>query len=134
MQENTKNKRKSGVELLKIIGIFLIVISHVIQTLGSDKLAIVGFNDYFLNVGLPSSNPQHFILGMLSYSGALGNAIFATCSFWYLQDKKQTNVQKMFRMLLEIWVISITWLLVTVIFTDINLTSDYIIKSIFPLN
>lgn len=127
-----KSNRATGLELLKFIGIFLIVICHVVSTLGSDKLQLIGYNDYFLNIALPSKNIQHFILGMLSYSGILGNAIFLISSIWFLLDKEKTNGQKIFRMVCEIWFISVVWLLVTICFTDINLTKDYIKQSLMP--
>ena len=127
-----KSNRVTGLELLKFIGIFLIVICHVVSTLGSDKLQLIGYNDYFLNIALPTKNIQHFVLGMLTYSGILGNAIFLISSIWFLLDKEKTNGQKIFRMVCEIWFISVVWLLVTICFTNINLTKDYIKQSLMP--
>lgn len=60
---STNNKRESGVELFRIIGIFLIVVSHVIHTLESDFSSLVGFNDYYVNISKPTFNIQVLFCG-----------------------------------------------------------------------
>ena len=127
---NTNNQRlnrESGVELLKVIGILLVVLSHVIQTLttgdASWAIAIKG-------VGI--TDISTFIIAVLRYSGALGNYIFFTCSAWYLLDKEKTNYQKVMRMLLDIFVISMAWLIPMLIFKGNELTTEDIVRSIFP--
>ena len=97
--------RESGPELFKIIGILLVVISHVVQTLESNFGYLVGFSDYVLIFGKPTKDIQILIISFLRYSGALGNAIFFISSAWYLLDKTKTNIQKVFRMVIEIFVI-----------------------------
>lgn len=127
------NVRNSGIELLKIIGILLIVISHVTQTIGSDFSSILGFNDYYVNLGQATSSMQTFFLIILRYSGTLGNTIFFVCSSWFLVEKKETNINKIWKMLLDVFVISIIWLFAMLIFykpSDIGM--KLIIKSIFP--
>lgn len=124
--------RESGPELFKIIGILLVVISHVVQTLESNFGYLVGFSDYVLIFGKPTEDIQILIISFLRYSGALGNAIFFISSAWYLLDKTKTNIQKVFRMVIEIFVISVLWLVITVIFTDFELNETYIKKSFFP--
>lgn len=129
---STNNKRESGVELFRIIGIFLIVVSHVIQTLESDFSSLVGFNDYYVNISQPTFNIQVLFCGILRYSGVVGNSMFFICSAWYLIDKKQTNVKKVFRMLGEIWFISILWLITTLLFTNFELSQEHIVFSFTP--
>ena len=124
--------RTSGVELLKVIAIFLVMLCHVVSTLGTNAIDIVGFNDYFINIALPSKNVQHVVLGIACYSGIMGNALFFISSAWYLLDKKKTNVQKIFRMFCEIFIISLFWLIVTLLFTNFKLSDWYIRLSLMP--
>lgn len=45
--------RDSGIELLKIIAMFFIVISHVVQTLGT-TLTSISYHDYVLDYSIPT--------------------------------------------------------------------------------
>ena len=56
--------RESGIELLKIFGILLVVLSHVVQTLGD-----------YVNISYASKNPTVLALGVIRLSGNLGNII-----------------------------------------------------------
>ena len=78
-EEIIKNKsRNSGIEILKIIAIILIVISHVTQTLYSNNP--IFSNEYVLEVRYSSKNIQHLILAWFSTFGAHGNLIFFVSS------------------------------------------------------
>lgn len=126
------NTRESGTELFKVIGILLVVISHVVQTLGSNFSYLIGFSDYCISLGAPTTDIQLIIVYLLRYSGALGNAFFFVASAWYLLDKTKTNTQKVLRMIVEIFLISVLWLGVTAAFTNFKLSDDHIKKSFFP--
>ena len=54
-------KRNSSVELLKIIAIFGIIISHVVQTL-AEISPFSNYSDYVLNIYQTTSNPLLFLL------------------------------------------------------------------------
>ena len=84
----SKPLRQSGVELLKIIGIILVIIRHVVQTLTT------GSAEWVIDIYKGIRDPITFIVAFLRYSGALGNILFFTCSAWYLLDKEKTNYQK----------------------------------------
>lgn len=90
--ENKKWLRNSGVEILKIIAIFLIVISHVTQTLYTINPAFP--SDYVLEVKYASKNIQHLILTWFSTFGSQGNLIFLVSSAWFLLDSKKNNSKK----------------------------------------
>lgn len=68
-------ERNSAIELLKIIGIILIVMSHVAQTI-SYKNPYIPIYNYVIDLTHATSNIQHLILSMLRYGGAIGNTIF----------------------------------------------------------
>lgn len=70
-----KHERLSGIELLKIISIGLIVISHVTQTLGQVNESI-NYQDYVILLGNASEDIQVIILNIFREVGFLGNNIF----------------------------------------------------------
>lgn len=88
LTNHTPKVRNSSIELLKIIGIILIVMSHVIQTLSSSN-SMVGIQDYILNISIATTNIQYLILAMLQSSGSFGNTIFFVCSdgFYWIAVK-----------------------------------------------
>ena len=124
-------KRNSSIEFLKNIGIILIVISHVVQTLHSSNDYIT-MKDYILDISQSTTNIQHLILAFLRYSGALGNNIFFICSAWFLLDSSKVNKKKILHMLMDVWVISITILIIVCIIRGGDVSSDLILKQFFP--
>ena len=87
------NMRDSGIELLKVIAILLIVISHVVQTLSSEN-PLIGYSDYILDLSCATKEMQLVILMIMRHFGALGNSIFFICSTWFLLDSKIVSVKK----------------------------------------
>ena len=120
--------RQSGVELLKIFGILLVVLSHVVQTLESNY---EGFS-YALDFYSPTLNPTLLTLAVLRYSGNLGNTIFFICSAWFLTNSKRTTFQKILRIIGDVWVISMLWLL-TAWLTKTPLNEKQLLLSFFPI-
>lgn len=124
-------KRESGVELLKIIGIFLIIISHVTQTLYTQ-------NNYFelnyvLEVKYATKNIQNILLAWFSVFGAQGNLIFFVSSAWFLLESKKIDELKIVKLLSDVWLINICILFVFLLGSWYNLAIKDIIKSIFPI-
>lgn len=127
----TLTDRKSGVELLKIVAIFLIVVNHVTQTLGTENLD-VSFQDYVIPLGNATTDIQVLILMLLRQTGALGNTIFFTCSAWFLVGKTNSARKKAFSLLSTVWVISILILCLYLFFYPSCLTAEDLIKQILP--
>ena len=94
---NSANKkmRFSGVELLRIIAIFLICLCHAIQT-------SMNFVDYS-----PSLNFTKMLLQILFVSGQIGNVLFIICSAYFLVDSKKTKAEKAINLLFDSTLISI---------------------------
>lgn len=126
-----ENNRNSSIELIKIIAIFLIVINHVIQTIGTEN-SFIFYHDYVINLNVATTNIQQLILSILRYSGTIGNTIFFACSAWFMIDSKKFNVKKWFHLLFEVWVISIVILAITYINRSGNIDVGIIIKSMLP--
>ena len=120
--DNTKEKdssiRFSGEELLKLFAIFLICISHTIQT--AEK---------FLDFSNISS--AIVILKLFTHSGQIGNLIFITCSSFYLVDKSKTKAQKVIKMLMDSVIISIT-IFVFLLILNYRFSAFEIARQFFP--
>lgn len=125
------NMRESGIELLKIIAIILIVVSHVIQTLRNENQFIT-YSDYVLDLSTATTDIRNFVLILFSHFGALGNNIFFVCSAWFLLQSSRWNKKKWSYMLLEVWIISIIILILTLILRGGDISTKIIIKSMFP--
>lgn len=127
--KNIKN-RESGIELLKIIGIFLIIISHVTQTLYTQNN---NFDlDYVLEIKYATENIKGLLLAWFSSFGVQGNIIFFVCSAWFLLESQKINEIKIVKLLTDVWFINICILFVFLLGSWYNLAIKDIIKSIFP--
>lgn len=90
--------RESGIELVKIIAIFLIIISHVTQTLFNEMFFNkLQFNDGYYDMAA-TTNTDVFVLMIFRYFGALGNLIFIISSSYFL-----SNIEKAIRKKLLNW-------------------------------
>lgn len=87
--------RDSGIEALKIVAIFFIVISHVVQTLTCSNIFIIN-NDYVLNSSQATTNIQKIILVYFRHFGILGNTIFFTASAWFLLESYHFSAKNIF--------------------------------------
>ena len=123
--------RNSSIELLKIIGIVLIVICHVLQTLNNPN-ALVDGKDYVLEISTATKNIQQLLLAMLMSSGALGNTIFFICSAWFLLDSDKVSKRKILHILLDVWAVSLLIFVIVYILRDGNIEFNMIIKQILP--
>lgn len=111
-------ERNSGVELLRIIAILLICISHAVQT-----------SEQFLDYS--SLSFEILLLKTLRYSGQIGNILFVICSSWFLLDSKGVKIEKALKLLLDSMLISIVVFLGFVI-SGQNFTFKEIIRQILP--
>lgn len=125
--------RESGIELLKIISIFLIVISHVCQSLYNQYFFEYGLSNGFLDLNEVTTNFQTLVLVFFRHFGALGNMIFIICSSWFLIGKKKVNKNKIFKLVIDVFVISIIYLGIFYSFNGFfNLKWIHIKRSFFP--
>ncbi len=122
-----RQTRKSGIELLKIFAVFLIVISHVVQTLG----ALDGV--YQLRLSLATTDMSRLMLAALRYSGVLGNSIFFVCSAWFLVDAKKWNLRKLLYLWSQVWSVSALILLIVLVLGDVPLRKGILFESLLPV-
>lgn len=100
------NKRNSSIELLKVFAILLIIAFHFIQTftLGNPEFPNT---EYLIDNYSPTTDVYRFILILMSGFGAVGNMIFFVCSAWFLLDSDRFNKRKEFRLISDVWIISV---------------------------
>lgn len=130
-EQKNGTERNSGIELLKIFAIFLVVVSHVTQTL-TDLNVYIPFQDYVVNLSRATTDIQQLILTMLRYSGMLGNSLFFICSAWFMVDSKTNNKRKILQMLVDIWIISIGILVIVLVLRGGHISGKLFLKQLFP--
>jgi surface polysaccharide O-acyltransferase-like enzyme len=119
-----RKERNSSVELLKVITIFLIVISHSMPRYGTGD-TVIDFNN-------ASSEFDNFLMLIESYFGQIGNAIFITCSSWFLLDSNQTSSRKIKNIVLDTFFFSIVCCF-CFIAGGFHIGLKTIIRQIFPI-
>lgn len=134
MFSSVKKERQSGIELLKIIAIFLIVVSHVSQSLFVDGMSTIGVNDYYIDLSLPTLSLLRFLLSLSRYGGTLGNTLFIGCTCWFLWGQKKWKFKKLIQMYLNTYIISMIFLLITSLaFGYSNLDKTMVFHSFLPV-
>lgn len=131
MEKQSEVNRNCGIEMLKIISIFLIIISHVVMTIRL-KNQFVSYDDYIFDFSYVSKGMSGIILAIFQHFGSLGNTIFFVCSSWFLLEKDTVSKNKWIKMFLEIWTISCAILLIMLIYTGGRINNKLIIKSLLP--
>lgn len=126
------NVRQSGIEAVKLFAMFIIVISHVTQTLWHEN-SVVPSTDYIMDITYATRDIQQFFVSCLSMLGGYGDTIFFACSAWFLvKDKKKLNVKKMFDIMSDVWLINIIILAVFLVGGWFVLPKKLIVDSLFP--
>ena len=131
-QSQLTDKRNSSIELLKLFAIFMIVINHVVQSLHCPNEYMMN-QDYVLDITVATTNIQHLILALFRHCGVLGNMIFFACSAWFLLDRGHASKKKILQLILDVWVISVTILVVVFILRRGNIGMKMIVKQILPI-
>ncbi len=129
--DNSKIQRNSAVELLKIIAMFLIVISHVAQTLGSPHPELSYPAECFFDSMHTARDFQHFLILVFRYFGAFGNNLFFICSAWFLCGSRKNRTQRIFQILADVWLLSVLSLSVAFA-AGLKVPLKEIVKLLFP--
>lgn len=119
-------QRKSSIELLRIIAILLIVLSHS-NPYYADRSLIS-----YINLDSPTTNINVLVVIIFRALGQVGNVIFIICSAWFLIDSKKVKINKVLAIFLDLTIISIIFL---VVFVGINgkINEYYFNLSAFPM-
>lgn len=131
-----KNQRKSGVELLKIIAIVFIVISHISQTIVKFRFNDVLSTNVFMEFNDSFTFEEQIVLFTRTF-GVIGNMIFFICSSFFLCENNSFRIKQTSKICFDTWLIS--WLLLAIylifnICTSLTINEFAIIRSLFPFN
>ncbi len=121
-----KKKRQSNLELLKIISMFLIVLSHSVPIYGSGGAA--GFVDIYSS----SFSLRNLGIYGFRYLAQIGCVVFFICSAWFLLDSKRVKGQKIISLLLDTLFFSLLYFAIYLL-SGTKMTITFIKQSFFPM-
>ena len=127
MEKGVENKtiRNSSIEFLKIISLVLIVLSHAVPFYGDKNLIS------YINLNLATNDISRFILIVFRNLGYIGNIIFVMCSAYFLINKKQVKIKKVFYIVFDCLTISLIYLCINLFINDISIKD--VMKQFFPI-
>lgn len=126
--------RMSGIELLKIVAIFIIVFSHVAQTAVTFSNNDLYSTDVFLS-SVASNSINQIILFFRNF-GSLGNIIFIVCSAFFLCSSNKTRLEQTIKIAFDTWIISYFMLFFVFAISvkmPFEIPTDKLLNALFPL-
>ena len=129
-RQTDRQTRNGGIELLKVIAMFLIVVHHMTNSIWKD-VQYIPFNDFALDLNQATTNIQQLMMSVCAYTGMFGNTVFFICSAWFLLDKKEGNLKKSLYFFADIWAVSVMMLVVVLLLRG-GIDLKLLIKSLFP--
>ena len=124
-------ERNSSIELLKLISIFVIIVSHCLKTLYSEG-EYVDFFEYQIDLNRVTTNIQQFIMSFLTLGGMFGNSAFFICSAWFLLDSSSAKIKKVIQFVLDVWLVSIIFLICIYFLRDGDIDRKLMVCQLFP--
>ncbi len=118
-------QRNSSIEMLRIIAMFMILMSHFIGHNGYDVLK------------LPLGPERIFFQLVMRSGGAIGVVIFFSISAWFFLDKEQTiksNLKRVWIMERELLFWSLILVTFYLVFDRADLSMKLMVKSVMPLS
>lgn len=120
-----KTKRNSSIELMKVIAILMIILSHSMPD-GDGSLGAS-----YIDIDTVTTDWQLLLAGLFKNMGQIGNDIFLVASCWFLVDSKQAKRSKLAGFLADSWFCSILMLIVFLAL-GYSFSLKYIVKQFFP--
>lgn len=124
LEKNTQ--RNSSIELLKLISLILIIISHSVPFGGVQY-------DGYIDLNLASNSMDNIILILFRYFGSLGNCIFIVCSSWFLVDSVRVNKSKIVDIVFDSIVLTFLTFIMFKFIGHYSFEKKELIKMLFPI-
>ncbi|MBE5883691.1 MAG: acyltransferase [Lachnospiraceae bacterium] len=121
----SKQSRLSGIELLKLIAMLLIVISHSAPYYGDV------YAESYVNLRVATTNVQNLLLIFFVYLGQVGNCIFLVCSTFFMLEQDKVKGRKVLYLLTDCLFFSLSFLLAFSLM-GYQLPRMTILKQFFP--
>lgn len=127
-----KQERDSSIELMRIVAMVAIVVSHVTQSLLPSGGGISALDpSYCIDFRIASADPGSWLLVFLRTLGAWGNTIFVIVSAWFLCLNDRVRLNRVVKLVLDVLVISLVVLALAVLF-GVRPGAKDIVKCLFP--
>lgn len=123
--ELKKKSRLSGIELLKLIAMFMIVISHSGPYYGNVC------SESYVNLQMATTNIQNLLMVVFVYMGQIGNCLFLVCSTYFLLEQETVSWKKILYFLGDCLFFSVCFLAVFLA-AGYHIPSMMILKQFFP--
>lgn len=118
-------KRKSNIELLKIVAMVFITMSHCLPVYGGKAYA--GWFDE----NISSIDFNVLLVLFLRHVGQIGNIIFVVCAAWFLVEDNRVKITKVINILLDGWILSVVSMLIGMA-CGISFTKGQIFRLLLP--
>lgn len=122
----TKIQRNSSIEILKILAIIMVVVSHSMPD--GDTSVYSGAID----INTVTTNIHLILAGYMKNMGQIGNNIFFACSTWFLLDSSKVKIGKITNMIGDCFFISVSMLGVFTLL-GYEFPIMYLIEQFFPV-
>lgn len=121
-----KRVRNSSIELMKVIAILMIILSHSMPD-GDGSLGAS-----YIDIDHVTTNWQLFVAGLFKNMGQIGNDMFLAASCWFLVDSKEAKRSKIAGIIADSWFCSI-FMLIVFLLLGYSFSLKYIVKQFFPV-
>ena len=120
-----QNNRSSNIELLKIVAMIFITLSHCLPVYGKENyLGWIDEQNAVLEI-------NSLLVLFLRHVGQIGNILFVISSAWFLVDNGRVKPNKIIAILLNAFFISAGGLIIG-LFCGIKFPASSILKMLFP--
>ena len=131
MNHTEVKNRDVGVDLLKIVACFIVVLCHYTQTVRNEVNILTEYNDIFNYYRSTFSIIDGVIIYFFRTFGHIGNTMFISASAWYLCNNKKTDSKKIYQILFDNLFISLIFLFIYSRLYN-NIPESYLIQSRIP--
>lgn len=131
MKTTNVNTRQSGIELLKIIAMIGIVLSHAMPC--RERMFLEPSFTNFININSPTHSLQKFIIILFRDLGQISNIIFVISSAWFLTKSTKVKKEKVSNMILTTFFVSLSALVIFFVL-GVSVSKSQIIRLLFPVS
>ena len=121
-----KSERFYNIDLLKVLAIIIIIVSHVIP------FNYYNYGSEYIDIRNATCNFDELVIQFFRIIGQIGNIIFVIASAFFLVDKKKIKFKKILLIIFDCFIIS-NVVLILFLSLGYNLSFKDVIKNIFPI-
>ncbi len=128
-KDNTYKRvpRNSSIEVVKLLALVLIIFSSVLPYGPTYQ----GGFDSYVDIRLAEFSMRNIVYTLFRWCGQFGDALFIVCSAYFLCDSKKFKAPKIYKMILDSWIISVLGLVTAMLFMSPTFSES--LKSLFPI-